>query len=140
MEWLSQTLFRCPKQLSHSMPRSKESIPVMWKITINLVTTVCKDVQSLMVHILGYLKRSLIAALLKLYLTHECAKYDFSKQHKGDLRLLSSSKKLKCLLPTGLPDRQLSICGVSLTGLQTGRYSESTCRCLRLATVSLKSL
>jgi hypothetical protein len=65
---------------------------------------VCHEVKLLAVAIVGFPRCSLIAALLKLYLTHEWANEYSSFQKNGEHGSISSLKTLKYMLLIGSLD------------------------------------
>jgi len=82
---------------------------------------------------------SLIAALLKLCLTHQCANRYSSSHENRDNRSLSSSKISQYSLLTGLPARWLSKCGVPQIRVRTGVCSGLIHTFSVSASVSLES-
>jgi len=79
----------------------------------------------LMVAIVGFLKSSLLPALLKLCLTHLYATQYSSSQENGDQWSISSLKLSKYSISIGLPARQLAKCRVTRLRVQTAKCSQS---------------
>ena len=80
----------------------------------------------LKIAIIGFLKSSLIAALLKLCLLHLCTNWYSSSQKNRDNRSISMLTISKYLLLIGLPSSRLSNCGVPSICVRTGGWFDPT--------------
>ena len=83
-------LFESAKPLWHTLPDIQESMPNALDISSTLLNKEWDEVRLLMVDIVGFLKSSLIAALLKMCLTPQCANQYSSSQEHGDHWSISS--------------------------------------------------
>jgi len=101
----------------------QESIPIAEDISFNHLNTVRYEMKLLTVAIIGFLNSSLIAALVKFCLTHQCVNRYSLSQVNSDRTSFSSSNRLKYLLLIGFPARRLSKCGVPQIRVRTGGCS-----------------
>jgi len=108
-------------------------------MSFNLWNQVQEELKLLMVAIVGFLKSSLIAALLKLCLMHQWPDPYSSSQEHSDHGSISSLKISKHSFLIGLPVRRLPQCGVPWIRVRTGGCSVSIPWLLLWASVSLES-
>lgn len=112
------------KQFGHPLPLEEESTPIALDVSFHLWNNVSHKVMLLIAAIIGSLKCSFIAPLLKMCLIHQYSnQYSLSRENLR-LRTSPSMQRLKYSVLIALPAIPLCKGGVTSICVRTESYSE----------------